>query len=97
MLEGGLHHGGQHAQQCGARCHAHGRRLSGGLCQSEGIEAGTALIGHPVALYVRALLQIVHDRSVAAARTHHHMAHSVVHEQGGQDVYAGMVGIHGRD
>jgi hypothetical protein len=94
MLIVSLSHSRCEIQECSTTGNTHYDRLSECLCHSQGIEACRAFISHGVTLDSRALVEVVNDGRVTAARTHHGMLHPMCHEQTCQYVYILLITIH---
>ena len=82
MLIVSLSHRRSEVQKGGATGDAHHHRFPQGLCHAQGIEACRALVGDWEALDIRAFMEVVNDRGVPTARTHHCALHSMSHQQG---------------
>ena len=66
---------------------ADGNRFAQTLCHSQRIETCRAFIRNGIALDIRALVEIMHYRRIAASRTAHRILHAVSHKQCRQCVH----------
>ena len=95
MLVAGFGYGGCQVEQCRARGDAHHHRHPGGLGYAESHETRRTLVGYGYARYAGALVEVVYNGGVAAARAHHGVLYAVSREQRCEYVDVFLVAIHG--
>ena len=94
VLTVSLCHSRSGVEQSRTRCDAyHGGalRVEG---DAHGVERCRTLIGDGMAAYRAALVEVVHDGSIATARAHHRVRHPPFEEQRCEYVYVFLVAVH---
>ena len=89
-----LSHGRSQVEQGRATGDTDDDRLMEGLHHADGIETSRAFVGHGITCDVRALVQIVDDGGITAARTDDGMTDTVPYEQGRQYIDVLLIGEH---